>query len=148
VAEDAMERARQLGGHFPLFAALRAWLAAFERLDTPLWAQRARSELTRIDAAEQTPGTLTAAEQRVAELAASGMTSRDVAAALFISRGDACACLPQAWHPVAGGTRAAHGRTMTATKAFAEASINLSNCPKGGALNRSLEVCYACRRLA
>jgi tetratricopeptide (TPR) repeat protein len=31
VAEDAMERARQLGGHFPLFAAmiLRAWLAAF-----------------------------------------------------------------------------------------------------------------------
>jgi DNA-binding NarL/FixJ family response regulator len=112
VAEDAMERARHLGGHFPLFAALRAWLAAFERLDTPLWAQRARSELTRIDAAEQTPGTLTAAEQRVAELAASGMTNRDVAAALFISPKTVEATLARVYRKLGIRSRAELGRRM------------------------------------
>ncbi|OBI81940.1 LuxR family transcriptional regulator [Mycobacterium sp. E740] len=60
-------------------------LHAFEALGTPLWAQRARSELGRASAAGNGHLGLTPSEHRVAELAASGMTTKDVAAALFIS---------------------------------------------------------------
>ena len=60
-------------------------LAAFEALGTPLWADRARAELARTKVASSNDLGLTPSEQRVAELAASGMTTRDVAAALFIS---------------------------------------------------------------
>jgi DNA-binding CsgD family transcriptional regulator len=66
-------------------ALLRDALATFERLDTPLWAQRAKASLARAEAQPSRAGLLTASEHRVAELAASGMTNRDVAAALFIS---------------------------------------------------------------
>ena len=66
-------------------STLREALATFDRLDTPLWAQRARASLAHADIISSRAGPLTAAEQRVAELAASGMTNRDVAAALFIS---------------------------------------------------------------
>jgi DNA-binding CsgD family transcriptional regulator len=64
---------------------LRDALATFERLDTPLWAQRAKASLSRTEAQPSRAGLLTASERRVAELVASGMTNRDVAAALFIS---------------------------------------------------------------
>jgi DNA-binding NarL/FixJ family response regulator len=64
---------------------LRDALATFERLDTPLWAQRAKVLLARAEAQPSRAGLLTASERRVAELAASGMINRDVAAALFIS---------------------------------------------------------------
>jgi DNA-binding CsgD family transcriptional regulator len=64
---------------------LREALATFERLDTPLWAKRAKASLTRDDATSSQTTELTASEQRVAELAATGMTNRDVATALFIS---------------------------------------------------------------
>ncbi len=65
---------------------LRDALSCFEELDTPLWAERARAELTRVHVgAQQNSSVLTASEQRVAELAASGLTNREVAARLFIS---------------------------------------------------------------
>jgi DNA-binding NarL/FixJ family response regulator len=64
---------------------LREALATFERLDTPLWAKRAKASLTRDDATSSQTTELTASEQRVAELAATGMTNRDVATSLFIS---------------------------------------------------------------
>ncbi len=64
---------------------LREALATFERLDTPLWAQRVEALLARAKTQPSRAGYLTAAERRVAELAASGMTNRDVAAALFVS---------------------------------------------------------------
>jgi DNA-binding CsgD family transcriptional regulator len=64
---------------------LREALAAFEDMNIPLWADRARVELARCAVVPRRPTELTPAEQRVAELAASGMTNRDVAAALFIS---------------------------------------------------------------
>jgi DNA-binding NarL/FixJ family response regulator len=59
-------------------------LNIFERLGTPLWADRARNELAR---STLTPGQtlLSASERRVAELAARGMTNRTIAAELFIS---------------------------------------------------------------
>ncbi len=66
-------------------ATLTESLATFERLDTALWAEKARASLARTDGHPARTGLLTTSERRVAELAASGMTNRDVAAALFIS---------------------------------------------------------------
>ncbi|BBY78536.1 transcriptional regulator [Mycolicibacterium parafortuitum] len=61
-------------------------LETFERLGVPLWAQRARTELSRavITPSDSLSG-LTPSEQRVAEMAASGATNKDIAAAMFIS---------------------------------------------------------------
>jgi DNA-binding CsgD family transcriptional regulator len=60
-------------------------LQTFEQMGTPLWAQRARAELSRTKVGSGHDVELTPAERRVAELAASGMTNRDIAATLFIS---------------------------------------------------------------
>lgn len=66
-------------------AHLRSALDTFERLGTPLWAERARLELGRANVGPHRDAILTPSEQRVAELAASGMTNRAIASALFIS---------------------------------------------------------------
>ncbi len=66
-------------------ATLHSALDTFERLGTPLWANRARADLGRANIGPHGTAALTPSEQRVAELAASGMTNRNVAAALFIS---------------------------------------------------------------
>jgi len=60
-------------------------VAAFERLGTALWADRARAELRRISGRAPTSGALTPAEERIASLVAEGKTNREVAAALFLS---------------------------------------------------------------
>jgi DNA-binding CsgD family transcriptional regulator len=65
--------------------ALQEALQTFEQLGTPLWADRAKAELSRGVPGRRRSHGLTATEQNVAELAASGMTNRDIAAALFIS---------------------------------------------------------------
>jgi DNA-binding CsgD family transcriptional regulator len=93
-------------------AALRGALTVFDELDTPLWADRARAELARVDVALRTSGELTAAEQRVAELAASGMTNRDVAGALFISPKTVEATLARAYRKLGIRSRAELGRSM------------------------------------
>jgi DNA-binding CsgD family transcriptional regulator len=69
---------------------LRDALAAFEGLNTPLWADRARAELeaTGITARKRDPSTLdtlTPQELRIAKLVASGASNRDVAGQLFLS---------------------------------------------------------------
>jgi ATP/maltotriose-dependent transcriptional regulator MalT len=64
---------------------LRDALQTFERLGTPLWADRVRAELARGVSGRRRAEGLTPSEQRVAELAASGMSNRDIAAELFIS---------------------------------------------------------------
>jgi DNA-binding CsgD family transcriptional regulator len=66
-------------------ATLNDALCAFEDLGTPLWADRARSELERATLDPNRAAEFTPSEQRVAELAASGLTNREVAAAMFIS---------------------------------------------------------------
>jgi DNA-binding CsgD family transcriptional regulator len=66
-------------------ATLTEVLRAFEDIGTPLWADRARAELTRTNVGPGHDLLLTPSERRVAELAATGMTNRDVAATLFIS---------------------------------------------------------------
>jgi DNA-binding CsgD family transcriptional regulator len=64
--------------------ALQEALDTFERLNTPLWAARARADLAR---ATTRPGAaaLTPSERRVAELVSAGKTNRAIAGALFIS---------------------------------------------------------------
>ncbi|MDT5216662.1 MAG: hypothetical protein QOK18_4901 [Mycobacterium sp.] len=65
-------------------ATLREALEAFERLNTPLWAERARADLARLTVNDGV-AELSPSERRVAELAASGMTNRAIAAEMFIS---------------------------------------------------------------
>lgn len=67
-------------------ASVRDALREFEALGAPLWAERARKQLSGIAAARR-PETsdLTESERRVAELVASGMSNREVAEALFVS---------------------------------------------------------------
>jgi ATP/maltotriose-dependent transcriptional regulator MalT len=65
-------------------AALREAVATFERLNTPLWADRARAELSRVTV-RSGGAVLSPSERRVAELAASGKTNRVIATELFIS---------------------------------------------------------------
>ncbi|MGY4649068.1 DNA-binding CsgD family transcriptional regulator [Mycobacterium sp. URHB0021] len=93
-------------------AALRAALTTFERLGTPLWADRARAELTRTEAARRRPAGLSTAEQRVAELAATGMTNRDVAAALYISPKTVEATLARVYRKLGIKSRGELGRRI------------------------------------
>jgi DNA-binding NarL/FixJ family response regulator len=64
--------------------ALREALSSFEALQTPAWAERARSELARIPD-HQSAGSLTPTEERVARLAAEGLTNREIAERAFLS---------------------------------------------------------------
>jgi len=57
----------------------------FERLGTPLWADRARTALGRIGGRAPSPTELTSTEREVAALAAEGRTNREVAEALFMT---------------------------------------------------------------
>ena len=65
--------------------ALEGALAAFEQVGVPLWAQRARTELSRVGLRPRAPDTLTATERRVAELAATGLRTRRIAEIVFLS---------------------------------------------------------------
>ena len=66
-------------------ATLEEALAVFERLGAAIWADRTRTELSRISGRAPAPGALTPAEERVALLVVEGKTNREVAAALFLS---------------------------------------------------------------
>ncbi|RDH74082.1 LuxR family transcriptional regulator [Mycolicibacterium moriokaense] len=91
---------------------LREALKAFEDLNTPLWADRARAELARADVGTRRMSSLSPSEQRVAELAASGMTNRDVAAALFISPKTVESNLARIYRKLGIHSRAELGRHM------------------------------------
>jgi DNA-binding CsgD family transcriptional regulator len=93
-------------------AFLREALAAFEAIGSPLWADRARVELARVNVARTRDLELTPSEQRVAELAASGMTNRDVASALFISPKTVEANLARIYRKLGIKTRAELGRLI------------------------------------
>jgi DNA-binding CsgD family transcriptional regulator len=92
--------------------ALREALTTFEKLNTPLWADRVRTELARTNVARTSGGGLTPSEQRVAELAASGMTYREVAAALFISPKTVEVNLSRIYRKLGIRSRAELGRMM------------------------------------
>jgi DNA-binding CsgD family transcriptional regulator len=68
----------------PARVALRAAVAAFDELGTPIWAERARAELARVP--ERGSGTdLTPTEERIALLAADGLTNKEIADRTFLS---------------------------------------------------------------
>jgi DNA-binding NarL/FixJ family response regulator len=90
----------------------REALQAFDAMGTPLWADRVRAELARVNVAPSRDLELTPSEQRVAELAASGMTNRDVAAALFISPKTVEANLARIYRKLGIRTRAELGRII------------------------------------
>jgi DNA-binding CsgD family transcriptional regulator len=91
-------------------ATFREALQAFDAMGTPLWADRARAELARVNVAPTRKLTLTPSERRVAELAASGMTNRDIAAALYISPKTVEANLARVYRKLGIRTRAELGR--------------------------------------
>ena len=96
-------------------ASLGAALAIFEQLHVPLWADRARAELTRTSVGPRQSGQLTPSEQRVAELAASGMKNREVATTLFISPKTVEANLARIYRKLGIKSRAELGRHMGKT---------------------------------
>ena len=65
-------------------ASLSAAAAVFEEIGSPLWADRANRELSRLTA-RSTGAALTDSEQRVAELAATGLSNKQIAANLYLS---------------------------------------------------------------
>jgi DNA-binding CsgD family transcriptional regulator len=96
----------------PARATLSEALATFEGLGSQLWAARARAELTRSSGTSTRALGLTPSEQRVAELAATGMTTRDVAAALFISPKTVESNLARVYRKLGIKSRAELGRVM------------------------------------
>jgi DNA-binding NarL/FixJ family response regulator len=96
-------------------ASLQEALDVFEKLNIPLWADRARAELTRANVGPRHSGQLTPSEQRVAELAASGMKNRDVATTLFISPKTVEANLARIYRKLGIKSRAELGRHMGRT---------------------------------
>lgn len=57
----------------------------FERLESPLWAARARKEAARIGVRTAAQRSLTPVETRIAGLVADGLTNREIAGLLFVS---------------------------------------------------------------
>ena len=86
-------------------------LRTFESLGAPLWAERARSELSRVGG-PAAPGELTPTERQVAELVVQGLTNREVADALFVSVKTVEANLSRVYHKTGVRTRRELQRAM------------------------------------
>jgi DNA-binding NarL/FixJ family response regulator len=80
-------------------------LDIFVELGAPLWAAKAKSELTRISGRASAPTELTPTEEQVARLAAEGMTNRSIADQLFISVKTVEANLSRTYHKLGIGSR-------------------------------------------
>jgi len=65
--------------------SLASALSTFQELGTPLWAERARTELARLGGARGDGARLTPAERRTAVLAAQGKSNREIAVELFLA---------------------------------------------------------------
>jgi DNA-binding CsgD family transcriptional regulator len=92
--------------------ALQEAVQVFGELGTPLWADRARAELERVNVSPADSTQLTPSERRVAQLAATGMTNRAVAGALFISPKTVEANLARVYRKLCIRSRAELGQRM------------------------------------
>jgi DNA-binding CsgD family transcriptional regulator len=86
-------------------------LRIFESLGAPLWAERVRSELSRVGG-PVAQGELTPTERQVTELVLEGLTNREVADALFVSVKTVEANLSRIYHKVGVGSRRELQRAM------------------------------------
>jgi DNA-binding CsgD family transcriptional regulator/DNA polymerase III delta prime subunit len=67
-------------------SALEQAVAGFDAIDSPGWAEEARTELARVGARRPAPSDrLTPAERRAVELATEGFSNKEIAAALFVT---------------------------------------------------------------
>jgi DNA-binding CsgD family transcriptional regulator len=102
-------RERQKGGARRCFEAA---LALFESLPAPLWAEVAREELARLGLQRSSTREMTESERRVAELAGTGLTTREVAAKLFMSPKTVEAHLARAYRKLGIRSRAELGARL------------------------------------
>lgn len=93
-------------------ASFEEALGEFERIGTPLWAERARSELGRLGLRRAPTEELTESERRVAELTAKGMTRRQVSRAVFVSPKTVDATLVRVYRKLGIRSRAELGARM------------------------------------
>ncbi len=94
-------------------ARIRSSVAAFDEFGAPLWADRARAELARVEAGTGADSVLTSSEQRVARLAAEGKTNREIAGSLFISQKTVEANLARVYRKLGIRSRAQLGRRLS-----------------------------------
>jgi DNA-binding NarL/FixJ family response regulator len=106
---------RRAGRRSRAKSSLERARSEFERLGTPLWAERARAEMSRLGLRRSAGSELTTSERRVAELAATGLTNRDVAAALFVSPKTVEANLARVYRKLGIRSRAELGARMNDT---------------------------------
>ncbi|HET8967890.1 MAG TPA: helix-turn-helix transcriptional regulator, partial [Gaiellaceae bacterium] len=92
---------------------IEAALDAFEQLGTPLWSERARSELGRVGGRAPSGGDLTPSEARVAALVSEGKTNREVAAALFVTDRTVESALTQIYRKLGVRSRTELARKLT-----------------------------------
>jgi DNA-binding CsgD family transcriptional regulator/tetratricopeptide (TPR) repeat protein len=92
--------------------SLRAALAVFEELGSPLWAAQARTELARIGLRRRGPGELNETERRVAELAAQGLSNQEIAQRAFLSVKTVEANLTRVYRKLGIRSRAGLARTL------------------------------------
>jgi DNA-binding CsgD family transcriptional regulator len=85
-------------------------IAAFDRVGSPRWVERARDELARLGTTAGDADRLTPSEDRIARLAASGLTNREVAHRLRISPKTVEANLSRAYAKLGIRSRAELGR--------------------------------------
>ncbi|SMC67113.1 AAA family ATPase [Kibdelosporangium aridum] len=86
--------------------------AIFSELKYPLWAAMARAELARVSRRRSAAAQLSETEQRVAELVVSGMTTKQVAATLFMSPRTVESHVARAYRKLGIHSRAELGRAM------------------------------------
>jgi DNA-binding NarL/FixJ family response regulator len=94
-------------------AALRAALGIFEALGSPLWADRARSELARTGLHRRESEELNETERRIAELAAEGLSNQEIARRAFLSVKTVEANLTRVYRKLGIRSRAALARRLS-----------------------------------
>jgi DNA-binding CsgD family transcriptional regulator len=89
-------------------------LAIFDELGAELWANKARSEISRIGGRARSTRELTPTEQRIAELVAAGKTNKEVAAILVVADRTVESALTQIYRKLEVRSRTELARKLTA----------------------------------
>jgi DNA-binding CsgD family transcriptional regulator len=95
--------------------SLHRALAIFEDVGAPLWAEKARAEVSRVGLRRMASEELTQTERRVAELAVAGLKNREVAAQLFLSPKTVEANLARVYRKLGIRSRAELGARLVVT---------------------------------